>query len=137
MPVRQVFQWQWPPGVEPLWFRDWLATLPENECREGMEAIRRQEHLRQDAIDQGRMILVDNGYVWKDEATANRGKGTDTVWEKYWMRWQKETGVKFIQTLEKEHKGSTMKKISIFLLKMPLIQCLAMKNCFPLYPIKI
>jgi hypothetical protein len=34
-------------------------------------------------------------YVWKDEATAAQGKGTDPEWLAFFMRYQKENDITF------------------------------------------
>jgi len=34
-------------------------------------------------------------YVWKDEATAALGKGTDSVWLEFFMQYQTENGIVF------------------------------------------
>jgi hypothetical protein len=97
--VRQKFHWYWPPGVTPVSINEWANTLSEAEKLEWVNGRARQHEMRQQAIDRGDMILLEGEYVWKDKETASRGKGIDEVWEKYWLRWQAETGVIFSSTL--------------------------------------
>ena len=100
MTVLQKFEWTWPPGVKPISFIEWIESLPNDEKQECLDGMARQHSMRQQAIDRGDMVITDNGYIWKDEETAKRGKGIDEVWEKYWRRWQKETQATFSMTYE-------------------------------------
>lgn len=102
MTVVQKFNWVWPPGTTHIEFEDWIAALPNHEKEECLSGIQNQVKMRQEAIDRGDMIMTNEGYVWKDAETAQRGKGIDSVWEKYWLRWQEETGVIFSTTFEEE-----------------------------------
>jgi hypothetical protein len=74
---------------------DWLKTLPQSEQDEYWEGRRNGDRLRQIAIDEGRMIVKEGAYEWKDTESFDIGKENDPIWEKYWMRWQAETGVEF------------------------------------------
>jgi hypothetical protein len=100
MRLKQTFRWEWPPGVTPIQFDVWIDMLPPDERIECLQGKRRQEEMRQQAIDEGRMIIVNDGYEWKDAETQKQSKGIDDVWERYWLCWQAETGAKLIQTFE-------------------------------------
>lgn len=61
-----------------------------------------QFDLREQAIARGDLVVVegtgninDRVYVWKDEATAARGKQTDPEWLAFFARYQKENGITF------------------------------------------
>ena len=94
MPVVQKFVYTWPPGTKEIWFEEWLKTLSKTDKEEFDQGRAKGEAFRQQAIDSGRMIINEVGdYVWKDSQSAY--KENDPTWEKYWKRWQKETGVHF------------------------------------------
>ena len=95
MPLIQKFTYTWPEGSTPLLLENWLLTLPQEEQDEYWESRRNGDRLRQIAIDQGRLIVKDGVYVWKDTKAFDMGKENDLVWENYWRRWQAETGVIF------------------------------------------
>ena len=102
MTVVQKFHYTWPPGVKQITFGNWINELPEPDKTECLTGAACQNKMRQEAIDRGDMIITDNGYIWKDAEAAKRGKGINDVWEKYWLRWQSETGVIFSVTFEEE-----------------------------------
>jgi hypothetical protein len=100
--VRQTFEWQTVDGREIVEIDRWVATLPPQEQQEFKEALKRQHQYRQEAIDNGFMIIDENNdYVWKDWETAKLNKPMDTVWLRYFERWQQECAVvlqvKFIE----------------------------------------
>jgi hypothetical protein len=95
MSVTQKFEYTWPEGAPELHFLDWIATLTQAEQDDFAQAKIRQEAHRQPFIDDGRLAIVEEGYAWKDQETADLGKPTDSVWIEYWSRWIDETGVKF------------------------------------------
>jgi hypothetical protein len=95
MSVTQKFEYTWPEGAPELHFLDWIATLTQAEQDDFAQAKIRQEAHRQPFIDDGRLSIVEEGYAWKDQETADLGKPTDPVWIEYWSRWINETGVKF------------------------------------------
>ena len=102
MTVLQKFDWSWPQGATPVSFDDWIENLPNDQKQECLSGVKSQHEIRQQAIDRGDMILTTQGYIWKDAETAQRGKGIDPVWEKYWLRWQKETQATFTMTYEEK-----------------------------------
>ena len=95
MTVLQKFEYAWPEGAPQLHFLNWIATLPQAEQDEFAQAKIRQEAYRQVFIDNGTLTMVEGGYEWKDQESADIGKPTDSVWITYWSRWIKETGVQF------------------------------------------
>ncbi len=102
MTVTQKFHYEWPEGTTPVSFNKWLLTLTKEEQDEYWVGRKNGDRLRQIAIDEGRMIIDPQTgfYVWTDQASFEKGKENDPIWEKYWMRWQQETGVKFSSTVE-------------------------------------
>jgi hypothetical protein len=102
MTVTQKFHYKWPTGVTPIWFDQWLLTLTQEEQIEYRAGRQNGDILRQIAIDEGRMVIdpQDNSYVWTDRAAYKKYKENDPIWEKYWRRWQSETGVEFSSTIE-------------------------------------
>ena len=95
MSITQKFHYTWPEGAQQLQFEPWVATLLQAEQDEFAQAKIRQQAYRQPFIDDGRLTVMDNGYKWKDQETADLGKPTDTIWMKYWNRYINETGVAF------------------------------------------
>jgi hypothetical protein len=79
---------------------DWLKTLPLEEQLEFADADKRQKQLRQDAIDEGRLVYSDTSreYIWKDKDTFHINKPADPGWMIYWDRWLKEENIIFIRT---------------------------------------
>jgi hypothetical protein len=96
MTILQKFEYTWPEGADQIEMYDWLKTLPQSEQDEFAEGQRNGERLRQIAIDDGRMIVrADGNYEWRDAEAFAVGKQNDPIWQKYWKRWQVETGVIF------------------------------------------
>ena len=95
MTVVQKFKYEWPDGVTPIEFIDWIRTLPELEQDEFFAAKRRQEDYRLDAINNGRLQLEHGTYVWKDQKEAKLNKQSDPVWVKFFQRYLAETHTKF------------------------------------------
>jgi hypothetical protein len=93
--VLQKFTYTWPEGKEKIEFRDWLRTLSQEEQDEYWAGRRNGDRLRQIAIDEGRLEVIADGYLWRDEEAKKIHKENDPVWLKYWLRWQDETGVVF------------------------------------------
>ena len=102
MPLTQKFTYTWPEGSTRMEMHDWLKTLSQSEQDEYWEGRRNGDRLRQMAIDEGRMIMKEGAYEWKDAESFAIGKENDPIWEKYWMRWQTETGVVFTINLIEE-----------------------------------
>ena len=102
MAIVQKFVYTWPEGTTPVEMNDWLKTLPQSEQDEYWEGRRNGDRLRQIAIDEGRMIMRDGAYVWADMNAFRIGKENDLTWQRYWQRWQDETGVQFRSYLVKE-----------------------------------
>ena len=102
MPVAQEFVYKTADGQTPITLHHWVETLPLTEQEEFRAAEQRQFALRELAIERGDLVVVkdtgvvnDTVYVWKDEATAAQGKGTDAKWLAFFMRYQKENGITF------------------------------------------
>jgi hypothetical protein len=75
-------------------FYAWLYRLPKEQQQEYEQARQRQHAHRQDAIDRGDLIMLpDQSYVWKDQATMQKGKPQDEIWSKYHDRWAEENAI--------------------------------------------
>lgn len=92
MPILQTWVVKYPPGVTPVLFADWLGTLPLEEQQRYHTARCRADVKRQKAIDEGRMIITTNGYVWKDELSLLTGKEQDDECMSFYDRFNAETG---------------------------------------------
>ena len=95
MPVRQRFVYRWPEGITPVTFDTWLQKLNPQEKQEFAEARQRQIGFRKQSIEQGRMIIEQGAYVWRDEQTARENKPTDETWYRYFRRYLEETQTEF------------------------------------------
>jgi hypothetical protein len=102
MPVEQEFVYSTRDGQPPMPFNKWVETLPVSEQVQFRAAELRQFDLRDQAIARGDLVVVegtgninDRVYIWKDEATAAKGKGTDPEWLVFFKRYQKENGITF------------------------------------------
>jgi hypothetical protein len=102
MPVKQEFVYKTQDGQPPMPLRKWVKTLPASEQAQFRAAELQQLDLRDQAIARGDLVVVkdtgvanDTVYVWKDEATAALGKGTDPVWLAFFLRYQTENGITF------------------------------------------
>jgi len=95
MPILSKFVYTWPPGATPIQFHNWIATLTQTEQDEFSLAEKRQKQFRQEVIDQGNLQVINDGYVWKDQAALAVNKPQDPTWAIYWGRWINETGVQF------------------------------------------
>jgi hypothetical protein len=102
MAIVHKFIYTWPEGTTPVEMNDWLKTLPQSEQDEYWEGRRNGDRLRQIAIDEGRMIMRDGAYEWRDAESFALNKENDPTWEMYWMRWQAETGVIFTSEIIEE-----------------------------------
>jgi hypothetical protein len=97
MSVRQTFSYEWPAGTTPIYLDEWIKTLPIAEQQEYASGRANGDQLRQQAINEGRLtILADGSYQWTDQQAFEQHKKNDQIWEKYWNRWQSETGAKFV-----------------------------------------
>jgi hypothetical protein len=71
-------------------------------------AVKRQEYLRQQAIDAGYLIHDEKNavYIWNDEWAKNKEyhqlKEYDEEWLEFWEQYLKETNITFETTLDKE-----------------------------------
>lgn len=115
MPIEQEFVYKTHDGQPAMTLHHWIETLPLTEQAQFRAAELRQFDLRDLAIARGDLVVVtakpqarlartdpadkgivnDTAYVWKDEATAALGKGTDSVWLEFFVRYQKENGIVF------------------------------------------
>ena len=102
MPIEQEFVYKTQDGQPPMPLHNWVETLPANQQAQFRAAELRQFDLRDQAVARGDLVVVkdtgvvnDTVYVWKDEATAALGKGTDPVWLAFFARYQKENGITF------------------------------------------
>ena len=89
----QKFVWIYPNNVMTT-IEEWVnEKLTPEEQTEFYEAQKRNIQLREEAIAQGRMIETDEGYLWKNDEEYDKGKENEPVWQNYWYRWIKETGI--------------------------------------------
>jgi hypothetical protein len=102
MPVEQEFVYKTQDGQPPMPLHKWVETLPMSEQAQFCAAELRQFDLRDQAIARGDLVVVkdtgivnDTVYVWKDDATAAKGKGTDPEWLAFFLRYQTENGITF------------------------------------------
>jgi hypothetical protein len=115
MPIEQEFVYKTHDGQPAMTLHHWIETLPLTEQAQFRAAELRQFDLRDLAIARGDLVVVnakpqarlartdpadkgivnDTAYVWKDEATAALGKGTDPVWLEFFVRYQTENGIVF------------------------------------------
>jgi hypothetical protein len=102
MPVAQEFVYKTQDGQPAVPLHKWIETLPMAEQVQFRAAELRQFDLRDQAIARGDLVVVegtgavnDRVYVWKDEATAAQGKGTDPEWLAFFMRYQTENSITF------------------------------------------
>jgi hypothetical protein len=102
MPVAQEFVYKTQDGQPAITLHHWVETLPAAEQAQFRAAEIRQFELREKAIACGDLVVVkdtgivnDTVYVWKDEATAAQGKGTDPEWLVFFTRYQTENGITF------------------------------------------
>lgn len=102
MPVEQEFVYKTQDGLPPVTLHQWVATLPMSEQARFRASELRQFDLRDQAIARGDLVVVkdtgivnDTVYVWKDDATAAQGKGTDPEWLVFFTRYQTENGITF------------------------------------------
>jgi hypothetical protein len=102
MPVEQEFVYKTQDGQPPMPLHKWVETLSMSEQAQFRAAELRQFDLRDQAIARGDLVLVkdtgivnDTVYVWKDDATAAKGKGTDPEWLAFFSRYQTENGITF------------------------------------------
>ena len=95
MPVRHIFVYEWPEGVQPITFDKWIQSLSQTEKQEFFEAKQRQINYRTQAIDRQLMAIDHGTYVWADEQSALLNKPTDPVWYRYFQRYLADTQTKF------------------------------------------
>jgi hypothetical protein len=93
MPILQTWTVERQPGTKPILFSDWLLTLPAEEQQRYYTARIRADALRQAAIDEGRMIITDDGYVWKDQSAFKIGKEHDDECMDFYTRYNAEIGI--------------------------------------------
>jgi hypothetical protein len=96
MPILQTWIVERLPGFETILFSDWLSKLPAEEQQRYHAARVRADALRQQAIDEGRMVITEDGYVWKDQSAFSIGKENDDECMDFYTRYNAETGI--IQT---------------------------------------
>jgi hypothetical protein len=92
MPILQTWVVEQLPGFEPTTFESWLLKLPTEEQERYRAARSRADALRQKAIDEERMIITEDGYVWKDQSSVRIGKENDDECMNFYTRFNAETG---------------------------------------------
>ena len=101
MPIRQTFIKQYLPGVKPLTFPEWLATQSDSEQARYYQSRARMDIYRQEAIDDGRMSIDQDGnYIWRDEDAKNQGKRQDDECLSFYNRFNKDVGLTMTWTWE-------------------------------------
>ena len=101
MPIKQTFITNYPPGTKPISFLEWLAMQPESEQSIYHQARARMDVYRQEAIDDGRMIIDnDNNYIWRDEQSKQQGKRQDDECLDFYDRYNADVGVTVTWTWE-------------------------------------
>jgi hypothetical protein len=81
----------------------WIETLSPDEQTEFFEAQARQLANRQRVINDGRMSVDCDDYIWTDKSSfENQNHGADLIWQKYFERWLKETDTQMITTFTEE-----------------------------------
>jgi hypothetical protein len=95
MPTLSKFIYTWPEGTTPITFEAWIETLSKEEQDEFRLADIRQKEFRKMVVDQGNLVVTNDGYVWKDKDAEKVNKPHDPTWDLYWGRWITETGVVF------------------------------------------
>ena len=94
MPIKQTFVTHYPSDSTPISFREWFATLPNDEQSSFYRARARMDAYRQEAIDDGRMIIdKDGSYIWRDEQAKKQGKRQDEECLNFYDRYNKEVGI--------------------------------------------
>jgi len=93
MPILQTWTVERLPGFAPVTFDEWLSKLPAKEQERYHAARLRADALRQKAIDEGRMIITDDGYVWKNQSSFGIGKENDDECMNFYTRFNAETGI--------------------------------------------
>jgi hypothetical protein len=86
-------------GKDIVQFPTWIKTLSESEQQEFKEATQRQEAIRQQFIDSGKMAIGHGGYIWREQDNDPIQKPNDPVWDSYWQRWLTETDQSVIDSL--------------------------------------
>jgi hypothetical protein len=107
MKVMQKFLQKTTDGRPYVSFDEWQKTLPQDQYSEFLQAQKRQLAYRDEAISRGDMYIdsTSGDYIWKDQATADRGKTTDDVWYDYFERWRRECSIADASVLEKKDES--------------------------------
>jgi hypothetical protein len=98
MSLVQIFNYK-SPNNKFVSIESWVATLPSEQQIEYAEALARQLARRQEAIDNGYLVVVKNKslsdhqmYQWTDQAEfEGKNHGCDLIWKQYHDRWLTET----------------------------------------------
>lgn len=100
MPIKQTFITHYPPGDMPIPFLEWLATQPDSEQSKYHQARARMDAYRQEAIDDGRMIIdKDGSYVWSNEQAKQQGKRQDDECLDFYDRYNAAVGITVTWTM--------------------------------------
>lgn len=98
MSLVQIFNYK-SPNNKFVTRESWVATLPSEQQIEYAEAQARQLARRQEAIDNGYLVVVKSespsghaSYQWTDQAVfEEKNHGCDPIWKQYYDRWLTET----------------------------------------------
>jgi hypothetical protein len=87
------WKWVWftTDGSPFISIEDWVDTLSIEDQNRYRDANIRQKAYRQEKINEGNLVVADDGYIWKDETAEVINKVNDPIWLEYWDRWQIET----------------------------------------------
>jgi hypothetical protein len=87
-------------GSPFITIHEWVSTLPEEQQKDYYAAEKRQHAFRQQKIDDGSLIIDENGnYIWKDSTAEQIGKENDPIWLSYNDRYIVEA--KIVSKIEK------------------------------------
>ena len=78
-------------GSQFISLDQWVATLSEEEQEIYKKADKRQKSYRQEKVTEGKLEVVQDGYIWENEEAEKINKEIDPIWSDYFFRWQQET----------------------------------------------
>lgn len=105
MPIRVNFVYEWPPGVTPIYFHEWIESLPPNDQINAKLSVERQSEIRSKYVESGTMKMgrlspTASFYEWKDHDSFETNKPSDPEWGIFWNRYITETQTIFTMVTE-------------------------------------
>jgi hypothetical protein len=91
MAIRWKFEYYTTDGSSFISLDEWIATLTQEEQEIYKAADLRQKQYRQEKINEGNLVVLEDSYVWKDSGAEKINKLLDPIWSEYFDRWQQET----------------------------------------------